>query len=233
MGHELPPAVWDEVVDGHRVQRSSVRHRGKGHDERAVDGNQDRGAGRHRAGPLYLHVAGRRRRRHRAGRPGHRLEDHGTGRSPHWDILNRSRRSVAVNLKHPDGVALVLGSGGEGRRAGRGLAPRCGRAPRGRARALFRAQPPPRLRPHDGLGPRRPHGPDGRPRHQLHRLVRGVVVHRPGGGASGAAPQLGGGLRRRWHGARLRDDGGAACRRPARARARWSTPPWWTGRRPS
>ncbi len=27
---------------------------------------------------------------------------------PHWDILNRSRPSVAVNLKHPDGVALVL-----------------------------------------------------------------------------------------------------------------------------
>ncbi|HUY21565.1 MAG TPA: CaiB/BaiF CoA-transferase family protein [Acidimicrobiales bacterium] len=27
---------------------------------------------------------------------------------PHWDLLNRSRRSVAVNLKHPDGVALVL-----------------------------------------------------------------------------------------------------------------------------
>ncbi|HZU79175.1 MAG TPA: CaiB/BaiF CoA-transferase family protein [Acidimicrobiales bacterium] len=26
----------------------------------------------------------------------------------HWDILNRSRPSVAVNLKHPDGVALVL-----------------------------------------------------------------------------------------------------------------------------
>ena len=27
---------------------------------------------------------------------------------PHWDILNRSRRSVAVNLKHPEGVSLVL-----------------------------------------------------------------------------------------------------------------------------
>jgi alpha-methylacyl-CoA racemase len=27
---------------------------------------------------------------------------------PHWDLLNRSRRSVAVNLKDPDGVALVL-----------------------------------------------------------------------------------------------------------------------------
>ena len=40
--------------------------------------------------------------------------DRATGRpatppsGPHWDLLNRSRRSVAVNLKDPDGVALVL-----------------------------------------------------------------------------------------------------------------------------
>ena len=27
---------------------------------------------------------------------------------PHWDLLNRSRRSVAVDLKNPEGVALVL-----------------------------------------------------------------------------------------------------------------------------
>ena len=27
---------------------------------------------------------------------------------PHWDLLNRSRRSVAVDLKDPEGVALVL-----------------------------------------------------------------------------------------------------------------------------
>ena len=27
---------------------------------------------------------------------------------PHWDLLNRSRRSVAVDLKRPEGVALVL-----------------------------------------------------------------------------------------------------------------------------
>jgi alpha-methylacyl-CoA racemase len=27
---------------------------------------------------------------------------------PHWDLLNRSRRSVCVNLKDPEGVALVL-----------------------------------------------------------------------------------------------------------------------------
>ena len=27
---------------------------------------------------------------------------------PHVDLMNRGRRSVAVDLKHPDGVALVL-----------------------------------------------------------------------------------------------------------------------------
>jgi alpha-methylacyl-CoA racemase len=32
----------------------------------------------------------------------------GGSSGPHWDLLNRSRRSVAVNLKDPDGVALVL-----------------------------------------------------------------------------------------------------------------------------
>jgi alpha-methylacyl-CoA racemase len=40
--------------------------------------------------------------------------DRGTGSppaasaGPHWDLLNRSRSSVAVNLKHADGVRLVL-----------------------------------------------------------------------------------------------------------------------------
>ena len=30
------------------------------------------------------------------------------GAGPHWDLLNRSRRSVAVDLKNPQGVELVL-----------------------------------------------------------------------------------------------------------------------------
>jgi len=30
------------------------------------------------------------------------------GAGPHWDLLNRSRRSVAIDLKHTEGVGLVL-----------------------------------------------------------------------------------------------------------------------------
>ncbi|HVA03474.1 MAG TPA: CaiB/BaiF CoA-transferase family protein [Acidimicrobiales bacterium] len=32
----------------------------------------------------------------------------GASAGPHWDLLNRSRRSVAVNLKHAEGVRLAL-----------------------------------------------------------------------------------------------------------------------------
>jgi len=30
------------------------------------------------------------------------------GDGPHWDVLNRNRRSVGIDLKHPDAAALVL-----------------------------------------------------------------------------------------------------------------------------
>ncbi len=30
------------------------------------------------------------------------------GPGPHWDVLNRNRRSVGIDLKHPDAAALVL-----------------------------------------------------------------------------------------------------------------------------
>ena len=32
-----------------------------------------------------------------------------SGATPHWDLLNRSRASVGIDLKHPDAVELVLG----------------------------------------------------------------------------------------------------------------------------
>ena len=73
----------------------------------------------------------------------------------HWDLLNRSRPSVGIDLKHPDAVELVLGPRRGGRRAGRGVPARRGRAARPRARRLPRPQPAARLRAHDRLGPGR------------------------------------------------------------------------------
>ncbi len=123
---------------------------------------------------------------------------------PHWDLLNRSRRSVAVDLKHAEGVATRPRPRGPGRRARRGLAARCGRAPGHRARAVPGAQSPARLRAHDRVGPGRAAGVGGRARHQLHRPGRGPVAHRPGRGATGAAAQPGRRLRRWRDAARLR-----------------------------
>ena len=64
-----------------------------------------------------------------------------SGAGPYWDLLNRSRPSVGIDLKNPDAVELVLGlveqADGliEGFRPG--VAERLGR----RARGLLRPQP--------------------------------------------------------------------------------------------
>ena len=36
-------------------------------------------------------------------------EREAAGSGPHWDLLNRSRPSVGIDLKNPDAVELVLG----------------------------------------------------------------------------------------------------------------------------
>ena len=59
----------------------------------------------------------------------------------HWDLLNRSRRSVAVNLKHPEGVAAGARPRRRGRRSDRGMAPGRRRAHRPRPRRLPRRNP--------------------------------------------------------------------------------------------
>ena len=51
-----------------------------------------------------------------------------------FDILNRGRRSVAVDLKHAGGAGGRAAARRAGRRAPRGLPPRGGRAPRHRTR---------------------------------------------------------------------------------------------------
>ena len=144
------------------------------------------------------------------------------------DLLNRGRRSVAVDLKDPDGVEAVLDLVEradaliEGFRPG--VTERLGLGPD----VCLARNPQAGLRPHDRLGPGRPVRPDRRPRHQLHRPRRRAGPLRPGGRAAHAADQPGRRLRRRRHAARLRRLRRAWSRRRARARARSSTRPWST-----
>ena len=80
------------------------------------------------------------------------------GAGPYWDLLNRSRPSVGIDLKNPDAVELVLGLVAEadglieGFRPG--VAERLGVGPE----ACFARNPPAGLRAHDGLGPGRADG---------------------------------------------------------------------------
>ncbi len=122
--------------------------------------------------------------RHDAGRHGRRRDPRrsGLGRSPVNPIrsttLLRNRRSIALNLKSPAGIATLLrlidGADAliEGFRPGRHGAP--GR----RAGRLSRAQSPAGLRTHDGLGPVRTARAVGRPRHQLPRAHRRAAPDR-------------------------------------------------------
>ena len=45
----------------------------------------------------------------RPGRSSEAEEARASGAAPHWDLLNRSRPSVGIDLKNPDAVELVLG----------------------------------------------------------------------------------------------------------------------------
>ena len=116
----------------------------------------------------------------------------------------RGRRTIAVDLKHPDGVGDAARPRRAGRRADRGLPARRDGAARPRPRRVPRPQPEARLRPHDRLGPGRPVRAGRRPRHQLHRARRRARPTRPGRRGAGAAAQPGRRLRRRRHVPRLR-----------------------------
>ena len=100
---------------------------------------------------------------------------------PH-DLLNRGRPSVALDLKHPDGVATVLDLVAGADVLRRGTAPRYDGAARPRPGRLPGPQPAAGLRPDDRLGPGRPAVPDRRPRPRLHRDHRRAVRHGAGPG---------------------------------------------------
>ena len=148
--------------------------------------------------------------------------------SPPSDVSNRGRRSIGVDLKHPDGVETVLAPRRGGRRPHRGLPARRDGAPRARPRRRARPQPQARLRADDGLGPGRPVRADGRPRHQLHRPGRrprpdrSTTARRPCRPSTWSATSAA---------AACSSPSGwpAGCSAPsAPARARWSTPRWST-----
>ena len=92
--------------------------------------------------------------------------------TPPADVLMRGRRSIGVDLKHPDGVETVLSliESADGLIEGfrPGVMERLGLGPD----AALGPQPAPRLRPHDRLGPGRARTRHRRPRHQLHRARR-------------------------------------------------------------
>ena len=152
----------------------------------------------------------------------------GRGR-PTSTCMNRSRRSVAVDLKHPDGVALVLDlvAGADGLIEGfrPGVAERLGLGP-----DVCLARNPQLV-----YGRMTGWGQDGpmaqTAGHDIDYIALAGALGAIGRAGERPVPPLNlvGRLRRRRHAAGLRHGGGHA-RRPGAGRARSSTPPWSTGR---
>ena len=94
-------------------------------------------------------------------RPGPERPRAGARRRRPQDVSLRGRRSIALDLKHPDGVATLLDLVAEADAHHRGLPPRRDGAPRHRPRRVPGPQPEARVRPHDRLGPGRVRTPRG------------------------------------------------------------------------
>ena len=88
---------------------------------------------------------------------------------PAYDITNRNKRSVLVDLKAADGAAQVLDLVERADVLIEGYRPGRRRAPRRRPRGVPGPQPPAGLRPDDRLGPGRPARRHRRARHRVHR----------------------------------------------------------------
>ena len=149
---------------------------------------------------------------------------------PPSDVSLRGRRSVAIDLKHPDGVATLLDLVEQADALIEGFRPgvmeRLGIGP---DECLAR-NPKLVYGRMTGWGQDGPYAPCGRPRHQLHLARRRARPHRPGRRGPGAAAQPRRRLRRRRHVPRLRrrvraPRGPAERRRARSSTRRWSTAP--------
>ena len=150
---------------------------------------------------------------------------------PHGDVLLRGRRNIAIDLKHPDGVATLLDLVERRRCADRGVPARRDGTARCRARRVSRPQPEARVRTDDRVGPDRPLQPGGRARHQLHLARRRARALRSPRRGTDAAAQHGRRLRWGRHVPRPRRRGRTARGARAAARGRSSTRRWSTARR--
>ena len=110
--------------------------------------------------------------------------DLGIKRPLRYDLLLRNRPVIALDLKSPAGVEAALQLVERADALIEGFRPGVTERLGTRSRRLPRAQPAPRLRPHDGLGPGRSAGADGRARHQLHRDHRRAQRDRAHGPAA-------------------------------------------------
>ncbi len=94
----------------------------------------------------------------------------GPSPGPHWDLLNRSRRSVAVNLKHAEGVRLVLDLVAQADGLVEGWRPGVAETAGHRARTVHGTQSPARVRAHDRMGSGRTPGAR-RPGHDINYIA--------------------------------------------------------------
>ena len=162
------------------------------------------------ARPVCRHAAGGHGRRRAADRP-----SRGGRASPlrrrRRRCVHRSRRSVALDLKQPAALDVLLALVDRADALLEGFRPGVCRAAGLRPRGVPGAQPAAGVRAHDRLGPGRAAGRRGRPRHQLHCPGGRAARVWPRRRCAGAAAQPGGRLRRRRHAAGVR-----GCVRPAR-----------------
>ena len=129
--------------------------------------------------PMCGDAAGRSRRRPCCASIAQQPSGLGVPSDARFQILNRSRHAIAVDLKKPEGVALVLRLVGSADALIEGFRPgvmeRLGLGPD----ACLARNPQAGLRPHDRLGPGRAAGAGRRARPQLHRPRRRAARDRP------------------------------------------------------